>query len=93
MRNDILEKKEDILNWIKENKSKSHICMELKCKPETLNSWLKKMEIEYKGKQNWSNGKIFPTKWIHSSEYLKNGTIIHSERLKQKLFRDGINIA
>ena len=47
MRNDILEKKEDILNWIKENKSKSHICMELKCKQETLNSWLKKMEIEY----------------------------------------------
>jgi Zn finger protein HypA/HybF involved in hydrogenase expression len=90
MRKDIMNKKEDILKWINENKPKNYMCLELKCKPSTLNYWLKEMGIEYKGIQNWSNGKKFPEKWIHSSEYLKNGTIIHSERLKQKLFRDGI---
>ena len=48
-RNDILERKEDILQWISENQSKAFICRQLKCKPETLNSYLAKMGIDYKG--------------------------------------------
>ena len=40
MRKDILERKEEILDWVKINQSKSFICKELKCKPETLNSYL-----------------------------------------------------
>lgn len=90
MRKDILDRREDILKWVKENKPKNQICLELKCKQETLNSWLKKMKIEYKGKQNWSDGKKFPEKWKHSTEYLKNGIAVHSNTLKEKLFRDGI---
>lgn len=50
-RADILERKNDILKWIEENQSKAYMCRELKCKPETLNSYLKKMNIEYAGNQ------------------------------------------
>lgn len=49
MRTDILERKEEILQWISENKSKAFISNELKCKQETLNTYLKKMNIEYTG--------------------------------------------
>lgn len=49
MRTDILEQKESILQWIAEEQPKSYICQQLKCKPETLNSYLKKMGIEYAG--------------------------------------------
>ena len=42
-RADILERKNDILKWIEENQSKAYMCRELKCKPETLNSYLNKI--------------------------------------------------
>ena len=32
MRTDILERKDDILIWIKENQSKAFICSQLNCK-------------------------------------------------------------
>ena len=48
-RSDILEKEKEIRQWIKEEKSKRYICEQLHCKPETLNSYLEKMNIEYKG--------------------------------------------
>ena len=49
MRNDIQKQKNNILQWIKQNRSKAYICKQLKCKPETLNGWLKRMDIEYSG--------------------------------------------
>ena len=49
MRKDILEKKDQILEWIDQNQPKAFICRRLNCKPETLNSYLEKMGIEYKG--------------------------------------------
>jgi DNA-binding CsgD family transcriptional regulator len=49
MRTDILEKKEQILEWINQNKTESFIAKELGCKPETLNSYLNKMGINYAG--------------------------------------------
>jgi hypothetical protein len=56
-RADILERKNDILKWIEENQSKAYMCRELKCKPETLNSYLKKMNIEYAGNQGLKGKK------------------------------------
>ena len=49
MRTDILERKEEILQWIDEHQPKAFICKQLQCKPETLNSYLKQMNIEYSG--------------------------------------------
>ena len=46
MRTDILERKDEILQWIEEEQPKCYICRQLNCKQDTLNSYLKKMGIE-----------------------------------------------
>ena len=46
---DILDREEDIRQWIAEKKPKSFICAELDCKPSTLDSYLNKMGIKYSG--------------------------------------------
>ena len=51
-RTDILEKKDLILTWIEENKSKAFMCRELHCKQDTLNSYLNKMGIVYNGNKS-----------------------------------------
>ena len=92
MRTDILERKEDILRWIEETQSKSYMCRELKCKPETLNSYLKKMGIEYAGNKGLS-GRTSEERGQHcykpAAEYIK-GTCVKSHLLKEKLIREGI---
>ncbi len=42
MRKDILGQKNKIQQWISEEKSKAFICRELHCKPDTLETYLKK---------------------------------------------------
>ena len=49
MRLDILEQRSAIEKWIAEHRPKAFICRELRCKPVTLDSYLKKMGIEYAG--------------------------------------------
>lgn len=88
MRNDILERKEDILKWIEEHQSKAFICRELHCKPDTLNSYLDKMGIEYTGNQGGKGIRVDP-KYKTAEEYVK-GTCVQSHVLRQKLIRDGI---
>lgn len=87
-RTDILEAKEQILQWINEGRSKAFISKELKCKQETLNSYLKKMHIDYKGQQGWRKG-IQANNYIPALEYLKKENV-KSHVLKQKLIKDGI---
>lgn len=86
-RQDILDKREQILQWISENKPKAFICRELRCKPETLNSYLKIMEIEYSGNQGNKGAQSGIYK--PALEYIK-GTTVKSHVLKLKLIRDGI---
>ena len=88
MRKDILERKEDILRWIEEHQSKAFICRELHCKPDTLNSYLQKMGIEYTGNQGGKGIRVDP-KYKTAEEYVK-GTCVQSHVLRQKLIRDGI---
>ena len=87
-RNDILERKEEILIWINENQSKAYICKQLKCKPETLNSYLKKMDIDYAGNQGGKGIKTAP-QYKTAEEYIQS-TYVKSHVLKLKLIRDGI---
>ena len=47
MRNDILERKDEIIEMISNNEPKSLICKVLKCKPVTLDGYLKKLNIKY----------------------------------------------
>lgn len=88
MRDDILEHKNEILQWINEGQSKAYISRQLNCKPETLNSYLKKMDIEYSGNQS---GKGIKTdkNYIPAVEYIKKDCV-KSHTLKIKLIRDGL---
>lgn len=87
LRTDILKREQEIRQWISETQSKAFICRQLKCKPETLNSYLKKMGIVYGGNKS---GKGFPdTSYKTAEEYVK-GSNVKSHRLLEKLIRDGI---
>lgn len=89
MRKDIIERKEEIIKYINENKPKYFICEKLKCQEGTLNRWLKKMKIDYVGKCNWSKGLKKPR--IPIENYLKKkGPYIGSNYLKNKLFQYGL---
>ena len=87
-RTDILERKEDILKWISESKSKAFICKELRCKPETLNFYLDKMGIKYAGNQGGKGIKTDPS-YLTAEQYI-HSTCVKSHVLKIKLIRDGI---
>lgn len=88
MRTDILEAKEQILEWISQNQSKAFICRQLKCKPETLNHYLQKMNIDYKGNQSGKGIRTDP-KYKTAEEYAQQINVV-SSRLREKLIRDGI---
>jgi hypothetical protein len=87
MRTDILEKKEQILQWISENKSKTFISEQLRCKPETLNHYLQKMNIEYSGNQS---GKGLPKKRdkLTLEEYLASSKDIQTNKVRKKILEE-----
>lgn len=87
-RNDIYEKKEIILSWIKENKSKAFICKELKCKQITLDGFLQEWGIDYKGNQSHKGQQ--GVGYICVEKYLCKGSLIKSSRLSKKLLNEGI---
>lgn len=96
MRKDILNRKKDIQLWIDNKRSKAYICRELHCKPETLNVYLSKMGIEYKGNQSGSGFIGTETgNYIPSSVYTDPSStkIITSHKLKEKLIYDGVKLA
>ena len=86
---DILEKESEIRQWISEERPKSYICQQLHCKPETLNTYLKKMNIEYKGQQNKKGQLKNLTNYRPASYYFDNKQQISSHKLKVKLLQEG----
>ena len=88
MRNDILEKKDDIIKFINQHEPKSRICKFLKCKPETLNSYLKKLNINYSGNMGMK-GKKTDLKRKSALEYSKK-EFLNNPKLRKKLIEDGI---
>lgn len=90
IRTDILERKSDILKWIDDQEPKAEIARRLGCKIDTLNSYLGKMNIEYKGNQGGKGKKTDPKR--KSAEELANSeTYVSSHRLR--LIDDGIKEA
>ena len=89
MRTDILERKDEIVEWISQNQSKAFICRELKCKPETLNSYLQKMGIEYIGNQAGKGIAKDSGKYMPLEEYLANSKDIQTNKIRLKLIREG----
>lgn len=90
MRTDILERKDEILQWIEEKQPKRFIAAQLHCKSETLNRYLKKMNIDYKGQQSKKGQQKGPNIYKTASEYLGTNKQIKSSELKYKLLRDGL---
>jgi Zn finger protein HypA/HybF involved in hydrogenase expression len=88
MRQDILDRKQEIVEWINAKKPKAFICRNLKCKPETLESYLKKFDITYDGNQG-SRGSFSSKTYIPAIEYIK-GTYVSAHKLRLKLIRDGV---
>lgn len=88
MRNDILEAKDQILEWISENKPKSFICAQLNCKQDTLARYLKILDIDYKGNQGRKGFIRYENGYKTVEEYIQ-GTSVHSSVLRQKLIREG----
>ena len=89
MRTDILERKEEILKWINENKSKAFISKQLKCKQETLNNYLIKMGINYTGNQS-GKGMTKTKNKLSFQEYLDTSIDIQSNKVRLKLLEEGI---
>lgn len=89
MRIDILEKKEQIITMIQNNESKSSICKELNCRPSTLDSYLKKLGIDYSGNQGLK-GKKTDSKRRSALDYIESCDSINSHKLRVKLIEDGI---
>lgn len=90
-RTDILERKSDILQWIEDREPKAEIARRLHCKVETLNSYLSKMNIDYKGNQGNKDKKIDPKR--KSAEELAKTSWVSSHKLKLRLLEDGIKEA
>ncbi len=88
-RDDILNKKADIEYWIKNNKSKAYICMQLKCKQSTLNKYMKIMDIDYKGNQSGKGSSKHTPTYIPLKEYLVSSDSIQSNKIRTKLLREG----
>lgn len=55
VRTDIFERENEIREWISQHKSKNDMCKELHCSFNTLNKYLKLMNIEYKGSSSFQD--------------------------------------
>ncbi len=89
MRTDLLTRKEDILKWISEGKSKAFMARELNCNPKTINPLLEKLDIIYEGNQS-SKGQSKPNgQGMTLQEYLNNSIDIQSNKVRKKLLDEG----
>lgn len=86
-RTDILERKDEILQWIDENLTNTEIAKRINCKFSTLMKYYKIMGIEYKGNQG---GKGMPGKKKTLLELIKSSnSVIHCQHIRKKLVEEG----
>ena len=88
MRTDIEQKKDLVLQWIEEGRTKASMSRELDCKPETLNRYLNKWGIEYKGNPSGKGMKKNRTKW-NLEEYLEKSADIQTNKIRGRLLEEG----
>lgn len=79
---DILNRRDDILTWVSQNKPKYWIAAQLKCRMSTLSTYLKKMSINYIGCQS-RKGKSSSNK-LSPEEYSKCHCV-NSTKMRLKL--------
>lgn len=87
----ILSNKSAIEDWISLNKSKAWIARQLHCKIDTLNRYLKEMNISYSGNQSGKGVKTYvPSRYMPFQEYISKSKNVHSDHIRKKLLRDGL---
>lgn len=89
MRKDILDAKNQIVQWIDENRSKAFISNELNCKQETLNRYLSLMNIVYEGNQSGKGINKKRNTKMTLMEYLEKSKDIQTNKIKLKLLEEG----
>ena len=88
MRTDIEQKKDLVLQWIEEGRTKASMSRELDCKPETLNRYLTKWGIDYQGNPGGKGIKKNRSKWT-LVEYLEKSTDIQTNKVRTRLLEEG----
>lgn len=89
MRIDIIDKREEILEMVKDLRPKSEICRFLNCKQETLNKYLNDWGIEYSGNIG-RRGIPHLEQRRNIYHYLNNEIFITTHNLKNKLLQEGL---
>ena len=85
MRTDLLQRKEEILQWISEGKSKAFIAKELGCNPKTINPLFERLEIIYDGNQSGKGQHKSNGRNMNLQEYLDYSADIQSNKVRKKL--------
>lgn len=83
------DRKEDILKWISEGKSKAEIARLLYCKVGKLQRAMNLLGIEYAGNQGRKGRDCDPT-YKTAEQYIKESKYVSSHKLRVKLIRDGM---
>lgn len=88
MREDILSRKDEILQWVSEKRSKAFMSRELKCNPKTVTRFLSHLGIEYYGNQSGMGQKKNRDSYQKLTDYLMNSSDIQSNKIRKKLLRE-----
>ena len=90
MRQDIEQSKDVILEWVKALQPKAWMCRQLKCRPSTLDGFLKKWNIVYDGSRGTRGADtLYEPKKLPLDEYA-NRSWITSHKLKLRLYSEGL---
>ena len=89
MRTDILERKEEIEQWITEGKTKAQMARDLNCNPKTINSVLKRLGLEYGGNRGCKGLSKSNGREMTLLEYLEKSMDIQSNKVRKKLLEEG----
>ena len=89
MRIDILEREQEIKQWIAEGQSKAFMARQLNCNPKTINPILEKLGITYEGNQSGKGLRKSNGREMTLIEYLANSKDIQSNKVRKKLIAEG----
>ena len=89
MRTDILEREQEIKQWINEGKSKAWMARELNCNPKTINPVLERLNLKYDGNQSGKGLSKKNGREMSLLEYLEKSTDIQSNKVRRKLLEEG----
>ena len=89
MRTDLLERKEEIKQWIIEGQSKAFMAKQLGCNPKTINPLLERLGLSYEGNKSGKGLSKNSNKKLSLIEYLETSFDIQSNKVRIKLLEEG----